>query len=68
MLRGLGYRGYRTFEWPKLWNPWLGEPDKVLGPAAKFLQGLVNEKPTVMTAYKGDKNAPRQGYELLEKK
>src|SRR5207249_6916267 len=41
LLKGIGYRGYLTFEWPKLWNPSLAEPDKVFGPAAKYLQGLV---------------------------
>jgi len=68
LLKGIGYRGHLVFEWPKLWNPSLQDADKVFGPAAKYLRGLLDEKPTVMTAYKGDKYAPRQGFDLLEKK
>ncbi len=61
LLKGIAYQGYLVVDWPKLWVPSLAEADKVLPAAAKFLQPLINEKPLVMTAYKGDKNAPRQG-------
>lgn len=67
LLKGIGYRGHLVFEWPKLWNPSLADPDKVFGPAARFLKQLVDEKPIPMTAYKGDKYAPRQGYEFISK-
>jgi sugar phosphate isomerase/epimerase len=66
LLKGIGYRGYLCFEWPKVWNPSLADGDKALGPAAQYLRKLLDEKPVVLTAYKGDKYAPRQGYELLE--
>lgn len=68
LLKGIGYRGYLVLDWPKLWNPGLGEPDKVFPGAAKYLQGLLNEKPIPMTAYKGDKFAPRQGYDAAATK
>jgi len=61
LLKGIAYRGYVSFEWPKLWVPALADPDKALPAAATYLQKLIDEKPIVMTAYKGDKNAPRQG-------
>ncbi len=61
LLKGIAYQGYLVVDWPKLWVPSLADADKVLPAAAKFLQPLINEKPIVMTAYKGDKNAPRQG-------
>lgn len=64
LLKGIGYRGYLCFDWPKLWNPGLADPDRSLPAAAKYLQPLLDEKTIPMTAYKGDKNAPRQGYEL----
>lgn len=68
LLKGIGFRGFMVFDWPKLWTPGLADPDRALPAAFKYLQGLIDEKPIPMTAYKGDKNAPRQGYELLETK
>jgi sugar phosphate isomerase/epimerase len=67
LLKGIGYRGHLVLDWPKLWNPGLAEADKVLGPSAAFLKKLIDEKPVPMSAYKGDKFAPRQGYELTGK-
>ncbi|MEK6644875.1 MAG: sugar phosphate isomerase/epimerase [Planctomycetota bacterium] len=67
LLKGLGYRGYLSFDWPKLWNPSLADADKVFPAAAKYLRGLLDEKATVMSAYKGDKFAPRQGFEPVAK-
>lgn len=61
LLRGIAYSGYLVVDWPRLWVPSLADADKVLPAAAKFLRPLIDEKPVVMTAYKGDKNAPRQG-------
>lgn len=66
LLKGIAYRGHLVFEWPKLWNPTLADADRALPAAAKYLQGLIDEKPVPMTAYKGDKYAPRQSHELLE--
>jgi len=66
LLKGIGYRGYLVWDWPKLWNPSLAEPDKVFEAAAKYLQPLLDEKPITLAAYKGDKNAPHQGWEFME--
>lgn len=63
LLKGVGYRGHLVFEWPKLWTPSLADADKALPAAAKFFQSMIDEKPVTLTAYKGDKFAPRQGYE-----
>lgn len=63
LLKGIGYRGYLVFDWPKLWTPSLAEADKALPAASKYLQPFLDEKPVPLTAYKGDKYAPRQGYE-----
>jgi sugar phosphate isomerase/epimerase len=63
LLKGIGYRGYLVVDWPKLWTPSLADADKALPAAAKYLQQLLDEKPVPLTAYKGDKYAPRQGYE-----
>ncbi|HKQ49924.1 MAG TPA: sugar phosphate isomerase/epimerase family protein [Phycisphaerae bacterium] len=63
LLKGIGYRGYLVFDWPKLWTTSLADADKALPAAAKFLKPLLDEKPVPLTAYKGDKYAPRQGYE-----
>lgn len=63
LLKGIGYRGYLVFDWPKLWTQSLADADKALPAAAKFLKPLIDEKPVPLTAYKGDKYAPRQGYE-----
>lgn len=64
LLKGIGYRGYLSLDWPKLWNPSLADPDKVFGAAATYLKKLLDEKPVPLTAYKGDKYAPRQGHEF----
>jgi len=61
LLKGIAYTGYLVVDWPKLWVPSLADADKVLPAAAKYLKPLIDEKPVVMSAYKGDKNAPRQG-------
>lgn len=61
LLKGIAYQGHLVVDWPKLWVPSLADADKVLPAAAKFLKPLIDEKPIAMTAYKGDKNAPRQG-------
>jgi len=61
LLKGIAYQGYLCVDWPKLWIPGLADADRALPAAAKYLRGLLDEKPAVMTAYKGDKNAPRQG-------
>jgi fatty-acyl-CoA synthase len=59
LLRGTVYRGYLSFEWPKLWVPSLPEPDAVLPEITAYLRARLAEQQPVLSAYKGDKNAPR---------
>jgi sugar phosphate isomerase/epimerase len=59
LLKGIVYRGYLVFEWPKLWVDRLAAPEQVLPQVAKFLKERVNAKEPVLSAYKGDKNAPK---------
>ncbi|MEK6674176.1 MAG: sugar phosphate isomerase/epimerase family protein, partial [Planctomycetota bacterium] len=59
ILRGLAYEGYLMFEWPKLWMDALPGPEQVLPGAVKILREKLAEKQPVLSAYKGDKNAPR---------
>ncbi len=58
LLKGIGFRGYLCFEWPKLWNPALADADKALPAAVAYLRPMLDEKTITMTAYKGDKYAP----------
>jgi len=59
LLKGVAYDRYLIFEWPKLWMESLPEPEAVLPESAKFLRERINAKQPVLSAYKGDKNAPR---------
>ena len=59
LLRGIGYRGYLCFDWPKLWDASLADPDKAFPAAASYLQPLLDEEPLILSAYKGDKHAPK---------
>lgn len=59
ILKGMMYRGYVIFEWPKLWVESLPKADAVLPGVATFLRERVDAKQPVLTAYKGDKKAPR---------
>lgn len=59
LLKGLIYRGYLMFEWPKLWVESLPGPETVLPAGAKYLQAQIQAKQPVLSAYKGDKNAPK---------
>jgi len=59
LLRGLIYDRYVVFEWPKLWVDSLPAPEAVLPDAAAFLRGRIAEKQPILSAYKGDKNAPK---------
>jgi len=59
LLKGTGFDGWLTVDWPKLWNAALPDADKVLPEAAKYLAALIKKPPVVLTAYKGDKNAPK---------
>ncbi|MCG8406057.1 MAG: sugar phosphate isomerase/epimerase [Phycisphaerales bacterium] len=59
LLKGIGYRGYLCFDWPKLWDASLADPDKVFPATASYLQPMIDEKPIPLTAYKTDKFAPK---------
>ena len=59
LLRGVLYRRYLMVEWPKLWVPSLPAPEQWLPAAAQFLKLRLAEKQPILSAYKGDKNAPK---------
>lgn len=59
LLRGVGFRGGLIFEWPKLWISSLPEPEAVLPKVREYISKLVSTKDEVLSAYKGDKNAPK---------
>jgi sugar phosphate isomerase/epimerase len=59
LLRGVGYDGYLVFEWPKASTDALSTADVVLPQVAKFLTERLNEEQSVLSAYKGDKYAPK---------
>ena len=46
-LRGIGYDGYVSFEWDRLWLTSLAPGEQVLPAAAKTLQGWVDEATAV---------------------
>ena len=58
LLKGIIYRQYVIFEWPKLWVDSLSGPEVVLPQAVRFLRAKIEEKQDLLTAYKGDKHAP----------
>ena len=59
LLKGLVYRGFVTFEWPRLWWSDLAGPEAVLPGAAEYLRARIAEQQEVLTAYKNDKNAAK---------
>jgi sugar phosphate isomerase/epimerase len=59
LLKGIAYQGYLVIEWPKERVPSLPEPEAALPAAVEFLRARLAEKPAALTAYKGDKKAPR---------
>lgn len=59
LLKGLAFDRYVVMEWPRLWMPSLAAADEVLPGAASYLRERIDEKQAVLSAYKGDKNAPR---------
>lgn len=59
LLKGVAYDGWLCVEWPRLWQPALAAAEKVLPASAKFLAEVIERKPIVLTAYKGDKRAPK---------
>lgn len=61
LLHGVAYDGYLVVEWPKLWDPALAEPEDFLPAAAAFLKQALSVERKPLSAYKGDKNAPKFG-------
>ncbi len=61
LLRGVAYEGYLMFAWPKRLEPGLAPPEEVFRSAQETLRKLIDAKQDVLTAYKGDKNAPVLG-------
>ena len=59
LLKGLMFDGYAVFDWPKLWVHSLPAPEQVLPGVADYLRTRIEDRQAVLTAYKGDKNAPR---------
>lgn len=59
LLKGLVYRGFVTFEWPKLWWSDLAGPDEVLPGAAEYLRARIAHEQEVLSAYKNDKYAAK---------
>ncbi len=68
ILRGLAYQHYVMFEWPKLWVPNLPDPSVALPEAAKFMKAALAAKQPILTAYKGDKNAPKYPAKVVASK
>lgn len=58
-LVGLGYDGYIMFDWPKMWVADLAEPEAALPAAHAFIKNAIEEEQVPLSAYKGDKNAPK---------
>ena len=59
LLKGIAYQGYLVVEWPKERVASLPEPEEALPVAVEFLQARFAEKQAILTAYKGDKKAPK---------
>jgi sugar phosphate isomerase/epimerase len=61
LLRGVGYAGGLIFHWPRAMMPSLAGPDEALPAAATALKGMLEKLAATkdLTAYKGDKNAPK---------
>lgn len=59
LLKGLMYDRYLIFEQPIVSSHAAPDPMAVLQPAAKFLRESIEQEPAELSAYKGDKRAPR---------
>lgn len=59
LLKGIIYRGYLMYEWPRLWVDGLAGPEVALPKAAAFLKAALAARQPILSAYKGDKNAPK---------
>lgn len=59
LLKGIAYDGWLCVEWPRLWQAALAPAETILPAGAKYLRELLDRKPIVLSAYKGDKRAPK---------
>ncbi|HOB76800.1 MAG TPA: sugar phosphate isomerase/epimerase family protein [Phycisphaerae bacterium] len=61
LLRGVGYEGYLIFDWPRQRVASLAGPEQALPAALAQMKALLEKLESVkeLSAYKGDKNAPR---------
>ena len=59
LLKGMAYDRYVIFEWPKPWVEALAEPETLLPTVSAYLREQLNAKQAVLSAYKGDKRAPK---------
>jgi fatty-acyl-CoA synthase len=57
-LRGICFQGWLMFEWPKVIVD-LPEPEEVLPTVLAFARHYLSLEHEVLSAYKGDKNAPK---------
>jgi sugar phosphate isomerase/epimerase len=57
LLKGIAFDGWLCVSWPSLHE--LGLPETVLPAAVEFLRAEIGRSPVVLSAYKGDKHAPR---------
>lgn len=58
LLKGIMYQDYLVFEWPRLWERSLEDPDTALPQVAQYLRSRLEAKQAILSAYKGDKKAP----------
>jgi len=65
LLRGIGYRGYLMFECARQRVESAPDPETALPKAAEFLKACVASKQAILSAYKGDKNAPRYAVQAV---
>ena len=59
LLKGLAYEGWLCVHWPQAARKELPPAEELLPAAAKYLRGELDKPAVVLTAYSGDKNAPR---------
>jgi len=59
LLKGMVYEGYAVVHWPDSRGESLPDPETALSDAGTFVRACVDAKQTVLTAYKGDKKAPK---------
>jgi len=59
LLKGLVFEGYLIVHWPDSRVDSLPDPGTALSDAATFARACIGAQQTVLTAYKGDKKAPK---------